>query len=1404
MPDETLELGVRGGREAKAIVDAVTIALRALGQQNAANARQNTQAAQTAKVQAESLRGLAAAARESLQNQQTLLDRLKAAADATAASSAKARAEAVEAAKVYAKSALEAANYFKTVAEGRLKEAQARKLSIQLPGGGTATTGDAALVAARRRELQTANEAVARAQALGRQQIQIAQQVGSAETRSANQRVAAQQKVVTQTKETARQADLTARQAEKAAQTHERAANRATQALIRQGQATRVIDQASATLRNTIVRLAAAYSGFRAIEGFIAAGIRFNTVIESSKLGIGALITATAQLRDSQGNLITGTAALAAAQGLARGQLDKLRIAGIQTAATTEELVTTFEEAVAAGISVGLTLDQIRVFSVQVAQAAGAIHLPMNQLQQESRSILQSTIDRNSRIAKALGLTNAMVNKAKEEGKLFDLLNEKFKAFNIAGIESVSTFAALRSNIQDAFSVLAGQATFPLFTQLRLAGLEALSSIFDFRSAEIQRSFKGLVEGAAVVFREIGSVLADAIRTGVEKAKALSDFLARNKEEVKQTAAAVATMVRTFGQMIASITSTITGIVTMGQEVNTVTAIARTLNDIFELIRDNIGKILLALALGKLVTTLSAVIGLVLQLRAAATGAALGTVLGGPGIGTAIGSLIGLLLAGGTALKLFKGHQEEVRVESARLTSTLQDQVSATADLVRKYVEIQREAQAKGVSDAELITLQERLKDVLESLGRQGGPGAAYLALLRDQKIAHGENTQAINDQIQALINLQSQQAAAAFLNVQSAQAELKSLRDRREAVAKIAAATVDAADLRGKIAKNQAADELKSLDNNIAAVEAQLQTATEQAKKLHLALKDTITATEPITLKPNAPPPTTGAEGSPAIKAAQAALDAEKARLDVERAKINRDFAAHVIDATERLQQLLKIDIAELDAEDKFLEARTKEAQRKLAAAPVGKKGDLARKQAQDELNAIFILRQALGLKEQTLVIEESTAEVKIRQDQADKEEAIHIRALRARGQALEASLAEIALKERQALRALDDETGQRMEALQKRLQAAIASGLPEEQIKALQAEIQKLLTVRAEVTVAVRHDSLEESAKAIKTEIERILTTRTREVEAIRDRFKLSGKLSSTEQQQQADLIAEANARAIDSTANLRAQLLALREAAKLDPALVADIDAMIASLDALGVKAEKVDQQMEKLKDGVRSALETGLGGFLEGLGDKTKGLADLFTDMVTSIIKDVNRLVSQLLAQKIIAQLFGLVGGAATGGAQARGNTTQSGGRAMGGPAGPPYGRLRGGIPGVDSIPIIAQQDEWFLRPAVRRKYGDQFLHMLNDLRLPVMPLLSREQIIRTQTQRFAQGGPVNVPTSARAAVSQGIEITGTIGLDDRGVLRWFKGPMGREIVQDHVKASPRELSRALHPVARRPN
>ena len=388
---------------ASRLIRGIADALRALNSVQAKQADTAKQVANAARSAASGLETQARIARAAVRDEEARLRRMQDISRARIAAIRAERDEQVKATKTIAAAQNEVARGFQRQAQARFdaaKQNQADRLGIA-PGPDRYF---AKQVAARQRELAIANENVARAEALGRRMIADAEKVGKAEEAQHARRIRRQQEVIRLRRQEAQEAGQAARAADRAARAQEAAARRAAAAMQRQLNIMTSIRNRTDDIRNRIIRLAAAYAGFRALEKFIGAGLRFNQVMESSRLGIGALITAQAELFNQQGELLTGTTALSAAQGLAADQLAKLRVAGIQTAATTEDLVTSFEEAVGAGLAVGLNLDQIRKFTVSIAQAASAIHLPMNQLQQETRSILQGTIDRNSRIAKALQL----------------------------------------------------------------------------------------------------------------------------------------------------------------------------------------------------------------------------------------------------------------------------------------------------------------------------------------------------------------------------------------------------------------------------------------------------------------------------------------------------------------------------------------------------------------------------------------------------------------------------------------------------------------------------------------------------------------------------------------------------------------------------------------------------------------------------------------------------------------------------------------------------------------------------------------------------------------------------------------------------------------------------------------
>lgn len=293
--------------------------------------------------------------------------------------------------------------------------------------------------------------------------------------------------------------------------------------------------EAIRALRNEIAAWAAAFIGFQGFRRIIDEGLEFNRTIETANLGIASLIAAQTRMTDTQGNLVEGIDKLRIAQVLAADQVVKLRVAGLQTVATTEQLVVAFQQAVAVGLRWGLTLDQIRTLTVQMSQAAGALGVPLNQLNEEIRSLLTGTITpRNTRIATALGITNKQIKEAQVAGNLFEFVTKRMEAFSVAGEATAKTFSGVMSNIKEALQNLTGDATKPLFDTLKTSGQAALEEIFDLKNARIAFKFAGILDLANDIFGSLGDMLSDALESGVKGAEDFSKWLTQSRVEVGQ------------------------------------------------------------------------------------------------------------------------------------------------------------------------------------------------------------------------------------------------------------------------------------------------------------------------------------------------------------------------------------------------------------------------------------------------------------------------------------------------------------------------------------------------------------------------------------------------------------------------------------------------------------------------------------------------------------------------------------------------------------------------------------------------------------------------------------------------------------------------------------------------------
>jgi len=261
-------------------------------------------------------------------------------------------------------------------------------------------------------------------------------------------------------------------------------------------------------------------------------GVNLNSKFEQTKLGIAALIISLATL-SAAGQKLDGPDALNQGLRLADAQVQKLKIDAINTVATFEQIAPAFQSAVGPGLAAGLTLDQIRETTVQIVQAAGAIGLPMHQVAQEVRAILEGTINEDARLGKILGISNELVKKWKEQGTLAKELNKRLANFTLAGVKAAETMDGLSSNFEEALNVFAGEATTKAFAMLKSKFLAILPQIFDFKNARLQQSFSDLADLLDGIFVRAIALGGDFVQRLINGAQSISRYIQANRQQIE-------------------------------------------------------------------------------------------------------------------------------------------------------------------------------------------------------------------------------------------------------------------------------------------------------------------------------------------------------------------------------------------------------------------------------------------------------------------------------------------------------------------------------------------------------------------------------------------------------------------------------------------------------------------------------------------------------------------------------------------------------------------------------------------------------------------------------------------------------------------------------------------------------
>jgi hypothetical protein len=279
-----------------------------------------------------------------------------------------------------------------------------------------------------------------------------------------------------------------------------------------------------------LASVGAGYGLTKLVTDTLAAGSN----MENLSLSVATVVSATNKITDATGKTLAGQEKLNAAMQVSAALMARIQTDALQTTATTEQLVQGFQKVAGPAAAVGFSVEQTEQFAVRAAQAMGALSIPLEQMGQEVRSILQGDITADSQLAKQLGITNDQIKELVKNGKLFEGLMAKFGEFGVAGAAAGRTWAGLSSSLKDVI-----EAVQRIASAQPLAFLEQqLGSLLD-RVVTVKDGV-GRINPELVKFgQQAGNVMTMVIEWTLAAGKAFlrfADWVAQNRAWVEWAA----------------------------------------------------------------------------------------------------------------------------------------------------------------------------------------------------------------------------------------------------------------------------------------------------------------------------------------------------------------------------------------------------------------------------------------------------------------------------------------------------------------------------------------------------------------------------------------------------------------------------------------------------------------------------------------------------------------------------------------------------------------------------------------------------------------------------------------------------------------------------------------------------
>lgn len=271
----------------------------------------------------------------------------------------------------------------------------------------------------------------------------------------------------------------------------------------------------------------------QAVTALVSPGWQLANLLETEQIGMAGILSSMTSLH---GESLKWNSAMSMSKSI----MKDLTVEAAKTAATSEELITTFRALLGPGLGAGMNIDEIKQLTVTGVNAVKSMGLDGRQLVQELRDLVQGGIQASSStLATALGLTDKDIKAAKQSSEgLFKFLMKRLEGFKQSSTEYGNTLSGMLAQVKEGYALAQAQAVEPL----RDAAKGILKDIRDVLYTKDMQINPAFVEGFKEVgnyvlkiweaLKEVGSSFMPAIEAALNIAVPLVKLIVDNLKEL--------------------------------------------------------------------------------------------------------------------------------------------------------------------------------------------------------------------------------------------------------------------------------------------------------------------------------------------------------------------------------------------------------------------------------------------------------------------------------------------------------------------------------------------------------------------------------------------------------------------------------------------------------------------------------------------------------------------------------------------------------------------------------------------------------------------------------------------------------------------------------------------------------